>query len=110
MRFKNMPGWTKKLMSERKFRKAVIRAAKFDHIEIVASWDKGNAWQGWENGPRTDYAWKEIPCHGMHSQMPVPVAVRGFTGRQPDGAGKGCLNTEFHAEGAAWISFWNWED
>jgi len=36
MRFTEMPGWTRQLMPERAFRKAVIRAAKMETMEIAA--------------------------------------------------------------------------
>lgn len=107
---KNMPGWTKALMSERKFRKAVIRAAKFDTMEIRAMWSNGNAWYGWENGPRTNYAWRKVPLAGMYSQAYVPVMVEGRTYRQPGGAGKECHSVTFRTEEAAWVSFWDWHD
>jgi hypothetical protein len=72
MRFKNMPGWTRELMSERKFRKAVIRAARFDTIRIMARWNKGHSYTGWENIPGTDYSWQKIPLHGMVPRRMCP--------------------------------------
>jgi hypothetical protein len=108
MRMKNMPGWTRALMSERKFRKAVIRAAKFDTMQIMARWDRGNAWCGWENGPGTGYAWRKIPLYGMHSQAHVPVTVSGRTLIHSPRPNE-WYDTQFETE-AAWTCFWNWED
>jgi hypothetical protein len=109
MRLRMMPGWTRKLMGERKFRKAVIRAAKFETMQIMARWDRGNAWCGWRNGPGTEYAWKHIPLHGMHSQMDVPVSVSGRTLIHSPRPNE-WYDTSFETENAARISFWNWED
>lgn len=52
MRFSEMPGWTRQLMSGREFRKAIIRAAKMECMEIAARWDRGNGWNIWGRGPQ----------------------------------------------------------
>ncbi len=106
MRFKNMPGWTRRMMAERKFRKAVIRAAKFDTIRIMARWDKGHSYTGWENGPETDYSWQKIPLHGMISQAYVPVYVEGRTLRHT--GLDTWIDTQFQKE-AGKTNFWDWE-
>ncbi len=106
MRFKNMPGWTRRMMAERKFRKAVIRAAKFDTIRIMARWDKGHSYTGWENGPETDYSWRKIPLRGMLSQAYVPVYIEGRTIRHV--GTDAWIDTQFRKE-AGKISFWDWD-
>jgi len=107
MRFKNMPGWTRQMMSERKFRKAVIRAAKFDEVRIIARWDKGHSYTGWENSPRTGYSWEKIKLHGMVPQTYVPVYVSGRTLRH---VGLDTwIDTSFEKE-AGKISFWSWDE
>lgn len=108
MRFSNMPGWTRSLMSERKFRKAVIRAAKFDTMKILAQWDKGNSWCGWENGPGTGYEWRPIPMNGMYDQMDAHVSVSGETHCPPSGEGSARNSVCFRTADVARICFWDW--
>lgn len=105
MRFANMPGWTRSLMSERAFRKAVIRAAKFETMKILARWDRGNSWCGWENGPGTDYEWRPIQMNGMYSQRDAHVSVSGETYCPPRG-GSVCFRTADTAR----ICFWDWSE
>ena len=105
MRFSEMPGWTRQLMSERAFRKAVIRAAKMETMEIAARWDRGNAWSVWRRGP--SQTWTQSR-NGMLSQASVPVTVSGRTlvhAPRPDE----WYDTKFRKE-VSYISFWNWDD
>ena len=105
MRFSEMPGWTRQLMSGREFRKAIIRAAKMECMEIAARWDRGNAWNIWRRGPSKSW-WHYT--NGMHSQVSVPVTVSGRTlvhAPRPDE----WYDTKFRKE-ATYISFWNWDD
>ena len=105
VRFSEMPGWTRQLMSERAFRKAAIRAAKMETVEIAARWDRGNAWSVWRRG--SNKSWRHS-TNGMHSQALVPVTVSGRTlvhAPRPDE----WYDTKFRKE-VSYISFWNWND
>lgn len=105
VRFSEMPGWTRRLMQERVFRKAAIRAAKMETMEIAAIWDRGNAWSLWRRGPSK--IWRKS-TNGMHSQASVPVEVSGRTlihAPQPNE----WYDIQFRREVSS-ISFWNWED
>ena len=104
VRFSEMPGWSRRLMQERAFRKAAIRAAKMETIEIAAIWDRGNAWSLWRRGPSK--IWRKS-TNGMHSQASVPVEVSGRTlihAPQPNE----WYDIQFRREVSS-ISFWNWE-
>ena len=104
-RFADMPGWTRQLMSERGFRKAVIRAAKMEVMEIAARWDRGNAWNIWRRGP--SHVWGHT-TNGMLSQAYVPVTVSGRTLIHSPSPNE-WYDTKFKKE-VSYISFWNWDD
>ena len=104
-RFADMPGWTRQLMSERGFRKAVIRAAKMETMEIAARWDRGNAWNIWRRGP--SHVWGHT-TNGMLSQAYVPVTVSGRTLIHSPRPNE-WYDTQFEKEVSS-ISFWDWDD
>lgn len=105
MRFSEMPGWTRQLIPERTFRKAAIRAAKMETMEIVARWDNGNAWNIWSRGPSK--IWRHS-TNGMLSQMSVPVTVSGRTLIHSPKPNE-WYDTKFRKE-VSYISFWDWDD
>ena len=105
VRFSEMPGWTRQLMSERAFRKAAIRAAKMETVEIAARWDRGNAWSVWRRG--SNKSWRHS-TNGMHSQAYVPVDVSGRTLVHAPRPNE-WYDTQFEKEVSS-ISFWDWTD
>jgi hypothetical protein len=104
MKMNTIPSELRTLTKERKFRKAIIRASKFESIEVMARWDKGNAWDGYR---KTRTGWKHIQ-NGMHSQMPVPISVMGRNLKHV--AENTWIDTSFEVQEAAWKSFWNWDN
>jgi len=104
VRFSDMPGWTRQLMHERAFRKAIIRAAKMETMEIAARWDRGHSWNTWKRGPNR--IWKHS-TNGMLSQTSVPVYVSGRSLIHSPRLDE-WYDTQFQKE-VSYISFWNWE-
>ena len=113
MRMKELPDkpvWVRELFkTDRKFRKAIIKVMRYNHVEISTWWDRGNAYTTTRRNGLRGGVWKHRSS-GMHSQMPVPVSVKGETFNQPGGAGGEMHVYRYGADEVGHVSLWNWHD
>ena len=96
-------GWIQELVKDPAAMARIVEASKIGLVTIAARWDRGNAWDIWEQM----YSGWSHSENGMHSQMPVPIFLSAERVWQKDDGSWG--EAASPAEQIGEHSFWNWD-